>query len=546
MSMRSETSSVPVAARLAITLVVSASALALVAGLCGCNGKNYKTKADEETYKILDEKWEEDFGQMVNYQVSDQTPDSNEIVAKMTTTEGLGLVEAVGIATQYNREYQRQKEVLYLSALDLTDTRHRYARQWFGTVDATYANNGGSDDVSVDSRVGVTQNHLLADGIQIGTGLAVDWTRFLTGDPRTSLASVLTATVSAPLLGAGAGKAARENLTQAERNVLYRVRTFNRFRKTFVVSIINDYYRVLQDRNSVGIAEASYQSRIESTNQLRMEVEVGQKASSELGEARQALLNAEQNMVSARQRYEQTLDTFKIQLALATDTVFTLDPNELNLLEEEGIKPIPYSAELAIEIALDRRLDLANTANQMEDTERKLVLAADGLGVQVNLVGSANVGSTADTDWTRLRFHEGAYALGVETDLLLDRKAERNAYREALIAVQQRQRAYDEQVDQIKLAVRQAYRNLAERAESYRIQQLALTLARERVEEEKLLLNIGRGTARLLLGSEDALVAAQDRVIGALVGYTIAKLSFFRDVGVLQVKPDGMWEQNTL
>ena len=44
--------------------------------------------------------------------------------------------------------------------------------------------------------------------------------------------------------------------------MLYRVRTFNRFRKTFVVSIINDYYRVLQDRNSVGIAEASYLSRI--------------------------------------------------------------------------------------------------------------------------------------------------------------------------------------------------------------------------------------------------------------------------------------------
>ncbi|MCH8219261.1 MAG: TolC family protein [Planctomycetes bacterium] len=271
-----------------------------------------------------------------------------------------------------------------------------------------------------------------------------------------------------------------------------------------------------------------------------------QKILNEIAAAKVVLLNAEQNMVSARQRYEQTLDTFKIQLALATDTVFTLDPNELNLLEEEGIKPIPYSAEQAIEIALDRRLDLANTANQMEDTERKLVLAAEGLGVQVNLVGSANVGSTADTDWTRLRFHEGAYALGVETDLLLDRKAQRNAYRKALITVQQRQRAYDEQVDQIKLAVRQAYRNLAERAESYRIQQLALTLARERVEEEKLLLNIGRGTARLLLDSEDALVAAQDRVIRALVDHTIAKLSFFRDVGVLQVKPDGMWEQNTL
>ena len=546
MSTKSESSSVAVAARLATTLVVSASALALASGLCGCNRKNYQSKADEETYKILEEKWEEDFGQMANYEVSDETPDSNEIAAQLTTTDNIGLTEAVAVATQYNRNYQRQKETLYLTALDLTGTRHQYARQWFGTVDVAYASDGGSDDVSVGSSAGVTQNHLLGDGIQIGTGLAVDWARFLTGDPSTSLASVLSATVSAPLLGAGAGKAARENLTQAERNVLYRIRTFNRFRKTFVVSVINDYYRVLQQRDSVAIAEASYQSQVESAKQLRTEVEVGKKAQSELGESEQSLLRAEQSLVTARQAYEETLDSFKLELALATDEEFTLDPNELDLLEQELMESIPYEVEQAIEIALERRLDLANTANQMEDAERKLVLAAEGLGVQINLVGSANVDSTASTNWTRLRFHEGAYSLGVETDLLLDRKAERNAYREALIAVQQQQRAYDEQVDLIKLAVRAAYRELVNTAESYRIQTVALKLARERVQEQKLKLNIGQGTARLMVESEIALAEAQNNVTGALVAHTIAKLSFFRDVGVLQVKPDGMWEQNTL
>jgi hypothetical protein len=51
---------------------------------------------------------------------------------------------------------------------------------------------------------------------------------------------------------------------------------------------------------------------------------------------------------------------------------------------------------------------------------------------------------------------------------------------------------------------------------------------------------------RLLLDSEDALVRAQNDVLGALVDHLIAKLSFFRDVGVLQVRPDGMWEQKTL
>jgi hypothetical protein len=49
---------------------------------------------------------------------------------------------------------------------------------------------------------------------------------------------------------AAAAGAWPENLTQAERNVV-RIRSFNRFRETFVVSIVNDYYRVLQLQDAV-------------------------------------------------------------------------------------------------------------------------------------------------------------------------------------------------------------------------------------------------------------------------------------------------------
>jgi outer membrane protein TolC len=197
-------------------------------------------------------------------------------------------------------------------------------------------------------------------------------------------------------------------------------------------------------------------------------------------------------------------------------------------------------------MALARRLDLANTRDGLDDVERKLVLAAKGLGPQLDLTAGANVASTPQTQVTRLRFHEGAYPLGLAADLPFDRKAQRNAYREALIAVQQQQWGYDEEIDQIKLNVRNAYRTLAETADSYRIQKLGLKLAQRRVEVEKLSLQYGRGTVRLLLDSEDALVQAQNDVLGALVDHLIAKLSFFRDVGVLQVRPDGMWEQKTL
>jgi len=521
--------------------------IAVILGISGaCSPEHYKSQADEEVYGILKSKWKDDFGQMANYQISDTTPTNEEITKSIPPSGVLSLAKAVAIAAQYSRDYQGQKESLYLSALDLTLTRHQYAAQWFGTIGATYTNRDGEEATLLDTQAGMNQNYLLVDGIQVGTGLAIDWARFLTGDPQASLGSVLSASAAVPLLGAGAGRAARENLTQAERNVLYRIRSFNRYRQTFVVSIISDYYRVLQQRNSVDIQQASNKRLVESTNQLRMEVEVSQRPAYDLGEAEQRLLSAEQALVSARQRYAQTLDSFKIRLALPTDANVTLDSNELRVLEQKGITPPEYSEEDAIQMALARRLDLANTRDGLDDVERKLVLAAKGLGPQLDLTTTANVASTPETQITRLRFHEGVYSLGLAADLPFNRKVQRNAYVEALIAVQQQQRGYDEEIDQIKLNVRNAYRTLAETADSYRIQKLGLKLAQRRVEVEKLSLQYGRGTVRLLLDSEDALVRAQNDVLGALVDHLIAKLSFFRDVGALQVRPDGMWEQTTL
>jgi outer membrane protein TolC len=376
-------------------------------------------------------------------------------------------------------------------------------------------------------------------------GIAIDWVRFLTGDPRTTLGSVLSGNVTVPLLGAGAGKVARENLTQAERNVLYDIRSFNRYRKTFVVGIISDYYRVLQQKNSVAITEASYQRQIESTNQLKMEVKVGQRAPSDVDEAMQSLLSAENNLVTIQQRYEQALDEFKIRLSLPTDANITLDQNELTALEDIGISQPDYTEAEAMEMALDRRLDLANTRNALEDAARKLELAAEGLGVQLDLIGSSDVSSANKTSFDRLQFQKGTYSLGLGADLPFDRKTKRNAYREALISMERQQRGYIDEAENVKLDVRQAYRGLTEKAESYRIQKIGLELARRRVEEQKLLLEYGRGTIRLLLETEDDLVSTQDNVIGALVEHTITKMSFFRDIGVLQVKPDGMWEQRT-
>jgi outer membrane protein TolC len=514
----------------------------------GCSPDHYKADADKEVYSIIDGKWQDDFGSKVNYKVSDVAASANDVQIEnaVPSSNVISLAGAVAMATAQNRTYQTQKESLYLSALSLTDERHKYARQWFGTIDGSYINEAGEEETFVGGSdrglVGFDHLQLLGDGVLVSTGLAIDWIRFLSGDPHTSLRSVLTASVTAPILGSGAGKVAREQLTQAERNILYDIRSFNRYRKTFVVNIVNDYYSVLQLRDAVTNSENNYERTVESKERLEMEAEAGRKSRIDVDEAEQNVLTAESRVVADRERYEQSLDAFKISLSLPTDVNVTLDQNELNALEEMGISEIEFTLDEAIETALLQRLDLHNSADSIDDALRNVQLAAEGLGPQLNFTGGANVSSREESDFSNFQFNKGTYSLGFDADLPLDRKTQRNNYRRALIELERQQRQYDEDIDRIKLAVRGAYRRLRETADRYKIEKNSLKLAEERVEMNKVLLDAGRVTTRILLISQDALLEAQNNVTRALIDHLDAKLSFYRDVGIMQVKPDGMWE----
>jgi outer membrane protein TolC len=513
----------------------------------GCSPEQYKADADKEVYQIIEDKWQDEFGVKANYIISDSNAVSSPediVVEKVIPPSGvLSLAEAVAIATQYNRNYKSRKEALYQSALNLTGTRYQYALQWFGTIDGTYTDDkSNGDDVTIETSSGVDKTTLFLDGAIFNAGIVVDWVRFLTGDPRTSLGSILSGSATLPLLGNGAGKVRQENLTQAERNVLYQIRSFNRYRKTFIVDIVAQYYNILESRDRVINAENNYSSLLEDRKRLEIEVETGAKALSDVDEAEQDVLQAENDVVTRKQSYERVLDQFKVTLTFPTDAEIAMDPNELMALEEIGISHVDYTTEMAIETARQWRLDLANSADAITDAERKLVLAAEGLGVQLDLTGSIDVDSPAKTKFDRLQFQKGAYSLGFVADLPFSRVAERNAYRQALITLEQQIREYENDEDNIELDMRESLRDLRAKAEVYRIQQMALVLAQRRKESQEMLLSIGQGETRLLLETKSALLRAQNNVTNALVAHAVAKLGFYRDVGILQIKPDGMWE----
>jgi len=515
----------------------------VVLWVAGCTTpQEHKQQADEEVYTILDQKWQPEHGVKANYRISDVDPDPNDIVLdpNWVPSGRITLARAVAVATTRSREYQTRKESLYTTALDLTRQRHDYVAQWFGTIDAGYSHDEFDESVGAGGHAGFDQ--LLADGTQIGLSIATDWLEYLTGDAGTSLGSVLSATISRPLLRGSTKAVVQENLTQAERNVLYEIRSFSRYRKEFVVSIVNDYLRTLQSLDQVENAENNYQRLQAAYDEASLKAEAGKLPRFEADQTKQRMLQARDNLAQSQRRYQQFLDGFKLTLALPVDAQIELDPAVLDEIAAMNITEPDFPVADAVEVALNTRLDLATSYDSVDDARRKVNVTEDALRARLDLVAGANVNSTEDTQAARLRFHEGDYSISMLLDLPLDKLTERNAYRRSLINYLQVQRDYEEAVDLVKLDVRNAYRGLIEAARRYQIQKNSLELAQERVNSTALLLQAGRVQSRDLLDSQDDLLAAQNEATSTLVNYMLAKLSFYRDIGILNVKPDGLWQ----
>lgn len=508
----------------------------------GCSPDKYRAEADAEVYNILEENWQDDFGPQVNYRISDVEPSVCDLkVAKVVPESGvLSLSDAVAMATAHNRDYQDQKERLYLVALDLTLAENVFEPQLFAFFDAAYTKDGDEETVSAGGRSGF--DLLLADGTAVAGSIAIDWVRFLTGTSDSTLGSVLASTIRKPLMKGSSREIVQENLTQAQRNVVYELRIFARFRKSFVVSIIIDYYRILQSLDAVDNAQSNYDNLSIAVDRAQNLAMAGRVRRFEIDQTEQDLLRAKDNLVRTKENYKQLLDRFKIRLALATDSELELDEGELSVLQDAGLAEPNFPLDEAIELGLEHRLDLAVVADRVVDSERKIVVAADNLNASLDFVGALRVDSKEPDKVGRLQFHDGLYSAGIEVDLPLERTAERNAYRESLIIMTRREREYEEEIDQVKLDIRQAYRDLNEAATRYGIQSKSLELAQIRVDSTSMLLRAGRVVTRDVLDAQEDLLDAQNDRTAALVEHVIAKLKFFRDIGILRVQPDGMWE----
>jgi outer membrane protein TolC len=527
--------------RLLVAISLFSATLCASFFLQGCappKGEDVKAKLDDKVYKIIDSKWQDNFGGRVNYKVSDVNPGPNDVQIDKFLPRGtvLTLPRAVAIATAHNRSYQLEKENLYVKALDLRLARHQFEPLLTGTGIGGYAKEGAAESVAVQGDIGMTQ--MLSSGTLIAANLTMSWLEIFTGQGEGGLSSIIDVAITQPLLRGSDPNVVLENLTQAERDTVYQMRSFNRFRKTMVVSIITQYYQVLQFYDDYQNACENYDTLSTVYQRAENLAGAGRLPLYELDQAKQDLVFARDIRASAQKEYTQMFDSFKLSLSVPTEADFELDINELAALQLLP-RDIPYFSEAdAIDTALVQRLDLANKADAVADAERKIVVALDNLRPQLDI----GVASSQKRRIKSLSDPVGFGRIGgMQLDMNLDRVLEENEYRKTLIFLEQQHRAYEEGTEVVILEIRSAYRDLLESEERYRAASEGYDLAKQRFTNALALLEYGRANTRDVLDAQRDKFTARDDANEALVNYAIATLSFYRDTELLQVRPDGMW-----
>ena len=458
----------------------------------------------------------------------------------------LDLEATAKLAFANNRDYQSQKESLYLSALSLTLARWQFAPRFFGFVGGDLERDGfGEESGSVSSDFG--WNQLFASGARVSVSIFNNLFQFFTGDRRESASSVISATLTQPLLRGFGSAIVTEPLTQAERNVIYQARALERFRQTFIVEVASEFYRVLQDRNRVTNEYLNWQSLVNNLDRSRDRAEAELLPKFEVQQVEQQELAARNRYVVAVEDYETSLDRFKVTLNIPIEADVAFDQAELSRLAEQVDDPIDVDPETAIVVALQKRVDLRTAWDRSEDAERQVGVAADALRAQLDLQLRADVPSGELTGGAETPFKfdtkDGTYGVGLDLDLPFDRRSERNNYVSTQIAAERERREASLFEDSVRLTVRDAYRRLRRERESLTIQSASVDLAEERVASTQALRDAGRSETRDLLESQDALIEARNAYTEALINFRIARLEFHRDTGTLRVSPRGEFRE---
>jgi outer membrane protein TolC len=336
-----------------------------------------------------------------------------------------------------------------------------------------------------------------------------------------------------------------EALTQAERNVVYSIRSFSQYQKQFDVAVVGDYFVLLGLKATVRNNYTNYVRRVDLTKYTEARA-VDRVRAADVEDARTAELGARIGYINSVASYLNQLDAFKLRLGLPLTEDVYLNDADLRDLQQVGLLPVALSQDAAFSIAVAKNLEQVNAIDRFEDSKRKVRVAADQLKPSLTLSASGTLQSDGPYDYASFDPNKVRYQAGVTLDHLVDKLPDRNNYRATVVNFESQLRSLVSSLDNLRDRIDRGFRRLEQERQNFLNRKASLDVAARRVDMNQTLLEAGRAQVRDLREAQDALISAQNDLTDSVVTYLAARLQLLFEIGVLVTTTDRFWLKDPL
>lgn len=445
-------------------------------------------------------------------------------------------------------KFPGENEPLVLNLTNAVSQALNCNRQLLGTLDSlTYSKYGvelAESEFNIqivpNGRAGYVGGGHAGTGWSVGGGVDVK-KKFKTGTELSIGPTILKAVdhyftevramVSQPLLR-GLGKDYQlANIMGAQFTLRTAYRNLYIAQVQLVVRTIQALYEVVKAEKSLFLNQESYQRIRQFYQAAKLKEKIGLADALDVYRAEIELRHAEDILTGVHERLQESEDIVRDLLALPLDAGIKID---LPL----NYTPNTVELEDAIQLALDNRIEVDQSEDEMGESRRLSSLAKKNLKPELNLVFNyANAGRDEifTRTWTGRR--ESTWGVGFTTSTEFNAVGDRIAYDQSLLEAEAALRGIDQTRALIVLEVKKMMRQLNRDSERIHLQEDQIKTAEGELHLAKVKFDRGMADNFNVIQAEKSLKGAQQVYWSALIDHIVGEFQLLAAVGLLIDKP---------
>ena len=337
--------------------------------------------------------------------------------------------------------------------------------------------------------------------------------------------------VSQPLLRGFGPNASFYELRASRRTREGQERQYELGRQRLAVEVTRSYYQVIQQRQLMAVARQSLERSESLRRASEARLEVGLVSKLDVYRAELQASQAQESMVRAETSLDAELERFRTLLGLSPGD--PLQPEPVTMPEDvtDEVEPL----EVLTQRALEHRLDLSETRDEVADARRTSSLARQNLLPQLDLNLGVSQFGTGTSYSNAFNTAERRVNVFLSTSYSLERSLDAATSAVAQLDVVSRERTYRQRQLDVEAEVRSSVRELQRIRKSIELQKKGVEVAEQQRRLATLRYQRGLASNFDVVDAEGSLVLARSALVGLVTSYQVAKIDLLRVTGTLDV-----------